>query len=206
MGIRGRRDPRTAGSSSLATRSSPDRSDEPTCRVVTWRRSSDRFETSSSAFLTERRSIQATASLRRLVRSVVRTRSFADDQLDPADSNPVTVARHGTLLDARTIQERAVGAIEIDDLDFRCAGSEPAVNARHERRVDNEVGAGCASGGSHASRKYPEGQGRIRPFGSLQNPHRFTTLRLNGCYGGATGVLRVLRSAPGVLRSAPGCW
>src|SRR5688500_12279281 len=187
MGILGRRDPRNAGSSSLATRSSPDRSDELTSQEVTWRRSSARSATSSSAFLTERRSTQGTASLRRLVRSVVRTRSFADDQLDPADSNPVTVARHGTILDARTIEERAVGAIEIHDLYFRCAGRQPAVNAGHERRVDNEVGAGCASGGSHASRKYPEGQGRIRPFGSLQYPHRFTTLRLNGVLRGATG-------------------
>ena len=63
-------------------------------------------------------------------------RAAADDQFDAADSQPISFLQAGTL-HPLTIDERAVGAVEIVDLRVRSlprsAGSAAATPARHRR-------------------------------------------------------------------------
>ena len=76
-------------------------------------------------------------------------------------------------LDALPVHERAVGAVQIPDLEAAVLQrNQPAVDPRDQCAVDAEVGAGGA-----ANRPDPAGQNPERLFGfplsdGSQNPHK----------------------------------
>src|ERR1700719_3235248 len=61
-------------------------------------------------------------------------------QLDAADSQPIAAAEL-TLVDAPIVDEGAVGARQVLDVDAFVGRDDTAVQSRHERGVDDEVGA-----------------------------------------------------------------
>ena len=75
----------------------------------------------------------------------------AHDQFEASDLEPVAVGESCTF-DALAVDERPVGAVEIPYFQFaiRQCG-QPAMNARHERRIDDEVRSGGTPDGTHAS-------------------------------------------------------
>jgi len=94
---------------------------------------------------------------------------FFDGELHP--SHPKTIAvRQMRFLHALVVDERAVGAGEIDDFHIVLAGRQPAVQSRDQGGIDDEVGArGAADGLDGAG---PQAEGRL---GTLENPHQATS-------------------------------
>src|SRR5258706_9062764 len=88
-----------------------------------------------------------------------------DSQLDPADAEAVAVREVGAH-DLLVVDERAVGARQVLDLDVPIGGRQPAVNPRDERCVQDEVGSGRAADGLDRARRQAE-----CPLGTLKNPH-----------------------------------
>ena len=86
-------------------------------------------------------------------------------QLHTSDAKAIADAQV-SLLDTLVVDEGAVGAPEIDHFHAVVGRRQPTMNSRHQRRVDDEVGARCAADGFDRSRTQAKG-----PCGPLKNPH-----------------------------------
>ena len=64
-------------------------------------------------------------------------------------------------VDPLAVDERAVGALEVHDLELGRPGGQPAVQPRHQRRIDDEVGARRAADRLDAARQNAEGERRV---------------------------------------------
>src|SRR5262249_10624776 len=89
-----------------------------------------------------------------------------DRQLDSAYTQPIAVRQIGAA-DLLVIDEDAVGARQVFDLDVTVARGQAAMHTRHQRGVDNKIGPGRAADGLDGTGPQPK-----RCFGALQNPHR----------------------------------
>jgi hypothetical protein len=61
-------------------------------------------------------------------------------QLNPPHTKPIPVGDFGPF-DAFAVDERAVGARQVLNLDFVLAGRQTAMEARDQRAVDDEISA-----------------------------------------------------------------
>src|SRR5262249_27447827 len=92
-------------------------------------------------------------------------------ELDTADTEPVSGGEQ-RLVDAPVVDERAVGALEVDDLEAGVRGGEAAGQPRDERGVPDEVGAGGAAHGLDGARRQSKRPRIAGLLGALENPHR----------------------------------
>ena len=96
-----------------------------------------------------------------------------DEQFQPADLQAVADGEAGAF-DPLSVDERAVGALEVAYLQVAVGErGQPAVDARHERGLDDEVGAGGATDGPHASWQNAKSLFRLFIRKCSQHPHRF---------------------------------
>ena len=86
--------------------------------------------------------------------------SPSNRQLDTSDPETVAAAQDGPL-DAFVVDERAVGARQVDHFEAVFLRAQPAVQARHERDVEDEVGPGGASDGLDGARREAEREGGV---------------------------------------------
>ena len=90
---------------------------------------------------------------------------FFERQLDPAHAQPIP-AREVGALHLLVIDEDAVGARQVFDLDMSVGRRQSTVHARDEGRVDNEIGPRRAANGLDGAGRQAE-----RSFLTLQDPH-----------------------------------
>src|SRR5262245_3464831 len=91
-------------------------------------------------------------------------------KLDASDAEAVA-GREPRLVDPLVVHERAVRALEIEDLDGVVAGCEAAVDARDQCGIDNEVGARGAADGLDCPGRQAERQRVAIVRGALEDPH-----------------------------------
>src|SRR6185503_20774321 len=89
---------------------------------------------------------------------------LADGELDAADAQAVA-ALQPRLGDALVVDERSVRAPEIDDLEVVGGRDQPAVQAGHERGVEDEIGSRCSAHGLDRAGSQPK-----RPLRALEYP------------------------------------
>src|SRR3990170_2751942 len=87
-----------------------------------------------------------------------------NDELDAADAEPVAFLQRRAR-DARAVDERAVGALEVHDLERGRPGEQLAVEPRHEARLDGEFRASRAADRLDVPRKNAEREGRLGAIG-----------------------------------------
>src|SRR5215213_11969941 len=88
-----------------------------------------------------------------------------DAKHHPSDAEPIA-ALQMRLADALVVDERPVGALQIDHLELVGGGSQPAVQARDQCDIEDEIGARSAADGLDRSGVQPKGGVR-----ALENPH-----------------------------------
>src|SRR5262245_16315526 len=95
------------------------------------------------------------------------------NQLYTSNLNPIA---RGELraLHALAVDERPVGAVEIAYFEAAaCSGGQPAMNSGHERGVDAEVSARCATERPDAAGENPEPFPGFTVTNSSQDPHAY---------------------------------
>jgi hypothetical protein len=92
-------------------------------------------------------------------------------ELDPSHAQSIP-GGHARCLHAFAVEKSAIRAVEVAHFEPAVRqGSEPAVHARHERRVDDEVGTGGTADCSNDARHDAEGSFGFSLDDGSQNPH-----------------------------------
>ncbi len=91
-------------------------------------------------------------------------------QLHTPDAKPIAGAQH-RFSHALVVDERPVGARQIDHLERIVRSGQPAMNARHERGIQNEIGPRGTADSLDGARLQSKRHRIVGRLGSLQGPH-----------------------------------